>query len=145
MEFLITAFQWNFKRFFAHPLPDCLQADPDQGSYCANTISSAISRSGTKSLLPVNLVLFAVGLIFSVADDYIQLSALSALIRGLALLLAFFFFLLQFDAYRISKNTNVLKLLYILSSCFSRSGICMTYLFLILFENITAFQMTGGC
>lgn len=144
MEFLITAFQWNFKRFFTHPLPECLQANPDQGSYCANTISSALARSGKKCLLPINLVLFTLGLLFALAEDYIQLHVLSSLVRAGAVLLAFFFFLFQFDAFRLSRNTNLLKLLYIMSSCFSRSGICMTYLFLVLFENITALQITGG-
>ena len=54
------------------------------------------------------------------------------------------FFVLKFDAWKIKDHKNILKLMYIVGVGFSGGYAAITYLFLVIYENIVAYSDWRG-
>lgn len=143
---LLMIFKWNFKRFFAKPSNDELFLEErwQDDSFCAAVISSTVKRRGRKWLIPVNLTLFLLGLFLLIADDYIEAHTLSFMVHMITVTVACAFLILKFDAWKIRDNKNVLKLMYICCMCLTGGYAALTYLFLIIYENVVALGYCGG-
>ena len=146
MNFLWSIFKCNFTRFFPKSNDDGLQIgySTQDNSFCANVIVTTVKRKSKKWLLPVNLTLFLLGLLFLIADDYIQLHTISNTIHILMIVAASAFFVLKFDAWKLSNDKNILKLMYIVCASFVGGLVCITYIFLIAYENIAAYHFWRG-
>lgn len=146
MDFLWTIFKWSFLRFFptsnAYELPT--DDTPRGASFCASAIAVTVKRQGKKWLLPVNLTLFLLGALFLIVDDYIQVHTLSSAIHVVAIAAASVFFVLKFDAWKLKHDQNLLKLTYIVFASFLGGFVCITYFFLIVYENIAAYAFWRG-
>ena len=145
MKFLWSIFKYNFTRFFNNTKNE-LQIEnlTQNNSFCAYAITATIKKKGKKWLLPINLTLFFLGLLFLIADDYIQLHTISNTIRVVMIVLASLFFIFKFDAWNLRNDKNILKLMYIVSASFVGGFVCITYIFLIAYENIVAYSFWRG-
>lgn len=145
MKDLLYIFKCNYMRFFtsSHDREWFAEASSDI-SFCANAITDTVKRKGKGWLLPVNLTLFLLGLFLVIADDYIQMHTLSVFVHMICIAAVCFFMILKFDAWRISDNKNILKLMYIFCMSVSGGYASLTYIFLIIYENIVAYGSWGG-
>ena len=145
MNFLWSIFKCNFTRFFPKSNDnDLIGYTAQDDSFCVNAITATVKRKGKKWILPVNLTLFILGLLFLIADDYIQLHTISNTIHILMIVAASVFFVLKFDAWKLSNDKNILKLMYIVCASFVGGLVCITYVFLIAYENIAAYYFWRG-
>jgi len=144
MKDLMNIFKWNYKRFFCPGKSPWTETHCANQSYCANAISSMLQKHGKGWLLPVNIVLFLLGLIFLIADDALLANSQSAVLSITGIALACVFMVLKFDAWKLKNEKNILKLMYIVSMAFCGGYAALTYIFLILYENIVACTAAGG-
>lgn len=72
MKELFHIFKWNYKRFFSNRKEtEWLEEHYSENhSYCTNAISSILKKHGKRWLLPVNITLFLLGLLFLIAGDF---------------------------------------------------------------------------
>lgn len=146
MKNLLYIFKWNFIRFFSKSNDNewLSENTSTDNSFCAKAITAIVKRKGAKWLLPVNLTLFLLGLFFVVADDYIQAHTLSFVIHIICIALVCIFMILKFDAWKVNDNKNILKLMYIFCMSITGGYASLTYIFLIIYENIIAYGSWGG-
>jgi len=131
--------KWNYRRFLMHRgILDSADAVEVNDSYCARTLATVPPEFGKRGILLANLALFTAGLLWTSAADCIQILSSVLLLRLFALGGAAFFFIAKFDAWRLTDHRNLFKLIYIAFSCGNRSLTTLTYIFLIVFENLMA-------
>lgn len=145
MKDLFFIFKWNFKRFFSKSSTQewLSESTSIENSFCANSIIATVKKEGVKWLLPINLTLFLLGLFLVIADDYIQVHALSFVVRFICIAVSCVFMILKFDAWRLNNDKNLLKLMYIFCMGVTGGYASLTYIFLIIYENIVAYGSWG--
>lgn len=145
MKYLLHVFIWNFKRYFTKQKSDIIYSDMNyqKQSFCACAIGSTVKKNGDKWLIPINLTLFLLGLLFVIVDDYIQ-SHTTNTIQFICMLVACIYFIFKFDVWKRSDSRSILKLLFVFSSFISGGLTTIAYIFLVIYENIIAYGIWGG-
>ncbi|MBQ2967395.1 MAG: hypothetical protein IJE10_04635, partial [Clostridia bacterium] len=115
MKELFHIFKWNYKRFFSNRKEtEWLEEHYSENhSYCTNAISSILKKHGKRWLLPVNITLFLLGLLFLIAGDFLQACTQSFWLSFSSIVVACIFMILKFDAWKVQDDKNILKLMYI--------------------------------
>lgn len=146
MKELFHIFKWNYKRFFSNRKEtEWLEEHYSENhSYCTNAISSILKKHGKRWLLPVNITLFLLGLLFLIAGDFLQACTQSFWLSFSSIVVACIFMILKFDAWKVQEDKSILKLMYIGGMNFFGGYASITYIFLIIYENIVAYSAWGG-
>lgn len=147
MRNLFYIFKWNFKRFFSKADTEegwYAENAPNGSSFCANAITAVVRENGRAWLLPVNITLFLLGLIFAVTDDWVQFHSLSFGVHVICFAAACAYLILKFDAWKVNDNGNILKLMYIFGMTVTGGYVSLIYVFLVIYENIVAYGSWGG-
>jgi len=79
-----------------------------------------------------------------IADNYIHTHTMSFIVHIICVVIVCTFLVLKFDAWKVNDNKSILKLMYIFSMSVSGGNASLTYIFLIVFENIVAYGSWGG-
>lgn len=144
----MNIFVWNYKRFLHTPIPtELFGTDPgaskDEFSYCVRALVWTMTTFGKKYILPANLTLFSVGFIFSLLDDYALLHTPSFSGHFLLLALSTLLLIAQYDVLKGCSYHNFIKLAYIIVSIGGSGYIFISYMFLAIYENMTALFIGG--
>lgn len=145
MKYLFYIFKINIIRYFNFSLPaelaDHQSAAP---SFCSSVIAATVEKKGRRWLFAANLALFFLGLLLTIAADAAEALSDSYLLAAILSALITVFFIFKFDAWRISESKNLLKLFFILSMLIYDGYSSITYVFLIIYENMVALSAIGG-
>ena len=147
MNYYYQAFKWNFLRFIPNKTPLIIKLTKNKkntSSYASNLIAISMLDNKVFNTLLMNLALFIVTLALVLIDDTCLLLNHSLIVNLVTSILSSFFLILQFDAWKIRNPINILKLIYIICSAIIFNYSLITYLFLIIFENIEAFRFVNG-
>lgn len=145
MKYLFYVFLEGITRYFRiAPRARAMGTDNFESAYCSSAISAAINEKGRRWLIPVNIALFLPGFLLTVAADVCSSLCDSLPLGSVCLILVSVFFIFKFDAWAITDPKCLLKLIFILSMLLYNGYTSLTYLFLIIFENMVATSATGG-
>lgn len=145
MKYLFHIFKINIMRYFnSSPPAEIADHQSTTASFCSSAIAVTVEKKGRKWLFGANLALFFLGLLLTVAADTAKILSESYLLGTILSALLAVFFIFKFDAWRISESKNLLKLFFILSMLIYDGYSSLTYIFLIIYENMVALSTIGG-
>jgi len=113
-------------------------------SFCTNAIADILKEYGKRWLIPINFILFLPGLLLLITCDLVQVHTQSNLLSLTCAVISCIFLFLKFDVWKVKDHKNILKLMYILNMAFNDGTATVTYLFLVIYENIVAYNAWKG-
>lgn len=144
MKKLFGIFKRNLMRYFVTGKRDMHSEETKTASFCTNIITDILKEYGKRWLIPINFTLFLPGLLFLITCDFVQVHTQSTVFSLACSVISCLFFVLKFDAWKAKDNKNILKLMYIISMTFNDGYATVTYLFLVIYENIVAYSDWKG-
>lgn len=144
MKKLFGVFKRSLMRYFTKEKPDIHAEEAKTSSFCTNAITDVLETDGKRWLIPINIVLFLPGMLFLIACDLVQAHTQDTVPSLVCVVISCMFFVLKFDAWKIKDHKNILKLMYIVGVGFSGGYAAITYLFLVIYENIVAYSDWRG-